>query len=305
MDMLAIIRRAVACAVIATAAAPALAASPEEAYVAARDAAIARFKVLDDERRIDDAAMKLHDETHADLEKLMRAIIGPVTIKGLSTSGTLNLSTLVSSDQGFGTLDGLVFASADDKTRVIVTTESIFAAWLKAHRNWWGDKIANVPQDAAAAVKSDAFYTQAIQSDAAVMRYAELPLAKRANARIAFAMLAARSQDNSPPVPDEIFVTTMQGGRLFVANAPLRGRFVAIRACDEVRRRQERLADEAYAVYQAGGNKDEKQFDRSTALREQADTLFLRCFAREAPKQAAFAGAVKQAQALLDSLPAR
>jgi hypothetical protein len=142
------------------------------------------------------------------------------------------------------------------------------------------------------------------------MKFAQLPLAKPADATVAFAMLAARSQDESPPVPDEIFVTVIRGGRLqsdllYVADAPVGRKFAAIPACTEVRHKQQKVADGAYAAYQAGGNKDDKLFDRYTALREEADTVFRRCFAEQASRQPAFAAAVKQAQSLLDSLPSR
>lgn len=303
-----VIRLALAAAAIATALGPAMAASPEEAYLASRDAYVAKFKGLDDANKIDDVAMKAHDQAIADLERQMRAIIGGVAIKGLpkpgvANSGKLNLGTLFPSDQGYGTLDGLVFASADDKTRVIVTTATMFATWLRLHQDWWGEKTPNVPQDVTAALASEAFYTQAIQTDAAVMKFAQLPLAPPAGATVAFAMLAARSQDQAPPVPDEIFVTVMRGGRLYVANAPVGRKFAAVAACTEVRRRQEKAADAALAAYTAGKSKDEKLLDRSTALREEADAVFLRCFAKEAARQPAFAAAVKQAQGLLDSLP--
>ncbi len=294
---------AVVAAAVAALPAAVIAASPGQDYFTARDAAIQKIKALEDAKAPDDAAMKEHHRALADLQKQMRAIIGPVAIKGLAAAGTINLSTLSSGDQGFGMLDGLVFASADDKTRIIVTTESIFTNWLRAHKDWWGDKVANVPQDAKAALASEAFYTQAIQTDAAVMKFALIPLRPPARAAFAFAMLAARSQDNSPPAPDEIFVTLLRGGRLYVADAPVQRKFDLIAQCDQVRRAQEKKADDIDAAYRAGGSKDDKLFDQYTAARAAADTLFLGCYAERAPKQSAFAPAVAQAQALLDSLP--
>lgn len=286
-------------------AAAAWAASPEESYIAARDHYIAKFRALDDARQVNDSALKAHDQAYDDLQKKMRAIIGPMALKGLATTGTLNLSTLFPSDQGFGMLDGLVYVSADDKTRIIVTTESLFAIWLLAHKKWWGDNIDNIPQDAGEALASDAFYTQATGTDAAVMSFAQIPVRKPVNAKVTFAMLAARSQDNSPPTPDEIYVALVQSGRVFVANAPVQHKFDQVPACDDVRRNQEKGADDAYALYLAGDKKDEKLLDQYTELRQEADTLFLRCFAEHAPTQEAFAVAVIQTQSLLDDLPLR
>ena len=61
-----------------------------------------------------------------------------------------------------------------------MTTDALLDHWLDEHKNWWGPKVANVPQDVAAALKSEAFYTQALMTDAAIMKYAELPVAKPA-----------------------------------------------------------------------------------------------------------------------------
>jgi hypothetical protein len=137
------------------------------------------------------------------------------------------------------------------------------------------------------------------------MKFVLLPLAKPTSAKITFAMLAARSQDASPPTPDEIFLTVMQGGRVFVAHAPVRRKFVPVLGCAEARRKQEKAADDAYAADEAAGKTDDKPFNRYAAMREDAEVQFLRCFAGQATKQAAFADAVKQAQALLESLPLR
>ena len=298
----AILRSLLAGAVMVTAAlampVASSAASPEDDYFAARDAYIKKFKVVDDAGPIGDAAMKEHDSALAELAKQMRAIVGPVAIKGLTAPATINLSTLFPSDMGFGVLDGMLYASADDKTRIIVTTAPIFESWLRAHKEWLGDKTASVPQVANDALASETFFNQAIRTDAAVMRFAPITLAKPATATFVYAMLAARSQDNSPPTPDEIFVALVQSGRVYVANSHLQTKFKQIPACDDVRKEQEKKAA-------AADKKDEKQIDASIAMHEQADVLFLKCFAARAAAQPAFAAASKQAQALLESLPSR
>lgn len=304
MGPIAFIRAALAVGVIVTATAAAQAASPEDNYIAARDAAIQKITALEDAKEGERASQE-HDRAFADLQQQMRGIIGPVAIKGLAATGKLNLSTLSSGDEGFGMLDGLVFASADDKISVIVTTESLFGRWLVGHKDWWGDKIANVPQTAREALVSDMFYSQAIQTDAAVMKFARLPVGKPANATFTFAMLAARSQDNSPPTPDEIFVAVVQGVRIYIADAPVERKFAEIPACNQIRKDQETKADAVYAVYEKAEKKDEKLSDQSTAAREEADTLFLRCYAERAANQPAFAQAVTQAQSLLERLPLR
>ena len=71
--------------------------TPEQAYYAARDAAVARVKALNHpvgptgptpQEAIDEDTRSL-----AALEQQMRAIVGPVTIKGMTGNGAINLDT--------------------------------------------------------------------------------------------------------------------------------------------------------------------------------------------------------------------
>ena len=124
----------------------------------------------------------------AEYHPQLRRIVGTSDIKDFSAPAKSNLDTLFNGDAGFGQLDGLVYASADDKTHIVVTTEALLGHWLRAHKDWWGPAVANVPQDVDAALKSEAFYTQALNTDAAISKYAELPLPRPAQAKLAFAM---------------------------------------------------------------------------------------------------------------------
>jgi hypothetical protein len=51
--------------------------------------------------------------------------------------------------------------------------------------------------------------------------------------------------------------------------------------------------------------KDEKLSEQSTRLEEEGDAAFHRCFAQRAKSQSYFAALTRQAQALVDRLPAR
>ncbi len=91
------------------------------------------------------------DTARSDLEAQMRTILGPLAFPGYGP-GKLNLDSLYSGDEGFGMLDGLRF-DADigangepsgktgkdgqyvaPKTHILVTTQSLFARWLRAHK---------------------------------------------------------------------------------------------------------------------------------------------------------------------------
>src|SRR5262249_34164591 len=145
----------------------------------------------------------------ADLEAQLRAIIGPTTLAGFPAEGTIHLDTLTPEDEGFGLLDGLAYAipldetGIGDRVRVVVTTRTLFDAWLKAHKTkWWTQ--GPLPQGLPAALKSDEFYRQALSTDAAVVIFAQLPVAKPAWARTAFAVLAIRTQDAVSATPSQM-----------------------------------------------------------------------------------------------------
>jgi hypothetical protein len=275
---------------------PAAATTAEDAYIVARDAAIAKVKAAADAEPKnptggdDDKVTALINQELAGLERQMRAIVGPVTIPGLGDNSAINLDTLSDGDEDFGLLDGMVYGAVDAKTRVIVTTGGLFRHWLREHKNWAGNEL---PQDPHAAIRDDDFYTQAVLTDAAILRFAELPIRKPPAAAFAYAMLASRTQSDVPAKADEIFVALAQSGRVFIAFSKEFSAVGPIPSCDAIR---------SDLAKQAAASAGQKQSD---ALSAKSDAEFLRCFAEKAPQQAGFAAATKAAQALLDRLPAR
>lgn len=175
--------------------------SPEDRYVALRDAAIEKLKSIYDAGNIDDAGTKAENLVRADLEAQMRAILGPLSYAGFGP-GKLNLDTLSEGDEGFGMLDGLRFDATvgksgapaggkdaagnyvEPRAHIIVTTQTMLARWLHAHKDWWNKGIKNVPQQIAAALQDETFYTQAITTDAAVVKFNDLPIASPSPRRL-------------------------------------------------------------------------------------------------------------------------
>ena len=262
------------------------AATPEAAYFAARDAAIARIKAIraahlhgptapDDKRVFDEDERAL-----VPLQAQMRALVGPVAIKGVTEDGKLSLDGLIEGDQGFGMLDGLAFGADAGKTSFTVTTKTIFGHWLREHKEWWGKGSTDIPQEMGAALRADAFYTQALSTDSAVILYAELPVNKPAGADLVYATLAVRTQDQAPAAANEIFVALARGGRVYIANTTAFAAVGPIAACDAVRKQEGAPSNEA-------------------------DDEFLRCFKRSAAREKTFAAATRAAQALVARLPAR
>lgn len=271
----------------------------ERDYLAARDAAIAAIKIRFDSGKPDDALSAADSNARAALDTQLRAIIGVVTVAGFGPA-KINLDTLMP-EMGFGQLDGLVVASADAKSSVIVTTVPLLMHWLRGHRHWWGARGATMPQDIAGAARSEAFYTQATASGAATVAYGTLAVTKPSGVRLASAILAARTQDLSPPAPDQIFVVLEKDGRVAIANAPLAQVLAPDMDCAALRARFAARANAAFEAYRASGLKDTQQYDRSTALEQEGDRAQRRCFAEKLPA-AARAQATQQAQALIDAL---
>lgn len=276
--------------------------SPEQNYLTARDAGLKSVKALEDASATEERIAKREEEVLLDLGKRLRTLIGTPQLKGVTDTGKINNDTLRSSDVGFGALDGVPYESKDEKTRIVVTTEALMSGWLVAHKDWWPN-LENVPQDIPAALKSDTFYTQAISSDAAVAIFTELPVTKPAAARAATALLVVRRQDIGPSVPDEIIVSSAQGGRVYVATLRVEGKATPIAACTEIWDKTQKEAEVIFEAYRATDQKDEKLFDTYTKKQEEGDDAFRRCFGERAKGQPYFADLTKAAQALLDGLP--
>ncbi len=277
------------------------AASPEEGYLAAREAAIARFTAYEAADDFSDAVFAEHDRALADLEAQLRPIIGPVAIDAFSAEGVINLDTLFEGDEGFAMLDGLVYASKDDKAHVLVTTVGLLRAWLDARRTG-SSPSTDVPVEVDSAVRSESFYTFAISTDSAVTRFAEIPIT-RPKVASAYAMLAKRSQDIALDVPDEIMIAIVEGDRVYVAWAAVNTAIAAIPACDGVWKDYEARAEAASLAYERSDPKDEQIFEDFLRLRDEGDVAFHQCFADRAPGEAFYLPLTDEAQALVDRLP--
>jgi hypothetical protein len=294
--------------------------APEDRYIATRDAAIRKFSPLYDAGALDDAANKAEAAAFADLLAQISAILREPGRKGFGAA-KLNIETFYKGDEGFGMLDGLRFDAELGKTgeqagansangryvapraHIIVTTQSLFERWLHAHKDWWDKGLKNVPQQIGAALKDESFYTQAISSGSAVINFNTLPIAKPASAVFAYAMLAGRTQSEIPDTADQMFVSALADGKVYIAYGSIDpevkiDQCIAIRAGYNKRSEQ---ADDDFRFKKI----DKKTYDRLGNLRQQGEDAFRRCFTRRAPQQPSFAQAVTQAQALLSAAMGR
>jgi hypothetical protein len=159
-------------ATISSAAAAPPAKAAEDRYIAARDAAIEQISAIYDAGNVDEAARKAEEAASADLAAQMRVILGEAARAGYGPA-KLHIDTFNKGDEGFGMLDGLRFDATlgkngekagqdgadgkyvEPKAHIIVTTQTLFERWLRAHKDWWGKDIKNVPQQIGAALKDE------------------------------------------------------------------------------------------------------------------------------------------------------
>lgn len=273
--------------------AAASASSPGQDYLALRNKYI---KVLDGGEN--DPDFKKQTRALANLEVQLRKMIGPTTLPGFPAEGKIFLDYLSSEDEGFGQLDGLVYAiplgddGIDQKVSVVVTTPGLLEGWLRAHKT-----------TLEAALASNQFY-KALSTNAGVVTFARLPVAKPSWATTAYAVLDIRTQDLVGSAPEEMDIVIVGAERAYVVTAKLEAAVGQIAACEKPRQQKKAQAQSAWAAYERSGKKNEALAEKATKLEEQSDPAYVQCFAARAEQASGFAAAVKQAQALIDLLPA-
>ena len=246
----------------------------------------------------------------------MRAILNEPDRDGFGPA-KLNIDTFNEGDEGFGMLDGLRFDAilgkngetagqngadgkyVEPKAHTIVTTQTLFERWLRAHKDWWGKNTKNVPQQIGAALKDESFYTQAISSGSAVVNFNSLPIARPAAASFAYAMLAGRTQSEIPDAADEVFVAAIANGKAYIAYGSIDPK-VQAPACLATRTGYNKKAEQADDDLRSE-KIDRKAYGKLGDLRQKGDDAYKRCFMQNAPKQPSFAEATRQAERLLSS----
>jgi hypothetical protein len=288
--------------------------SLEDRYIATRDAAIEKFSTISEAGNFDDAATRAQDAARADLLAQMSAILGEAGRGGFGPA-KLNLDTFSKGDEGFGMLDGLRFDAevgktgekagsngadgkyVEPKAHILVTTQTMLERWLHAHKDWWDKGLKNVPQQIGAALGNESFYTQAIPTDAAVVNFGALPIAKPATATFAHGILAGRTQDDIPNAANEVFVSALANGKVYIAYGSIEPE-VRIAACLAIRSGYNKRAEAADEKLQSK-TIEQQAYDKLGDLRQQGEDAYKRCFTQRVQQQPSFAMATKQAQSLL------
>ena len=302
--------QALALAALLLAPSGALAASPEDDYVAARNRDIAELKTL--EAPEDSPKHKvLQEKDTKDLEQRLKAMIGPFAFAGFPAQGRLN-ADLYLGDPSFAEIDGLVYYDGepgkprdDGVDAIIVTTDGLLDKWLLSRPKRWA-KPDVPPRAAAAAVATEAFYTQGLTWQGNVVRYATIPIVAPPAAKFAYAMLATiDAGPDLPSTPDALYLALEKGGRVFIVTVRPTTAIKTIAACDAALAANEHKAElNDAAMGRAINNltlrdRLEKQGQK---IRDQGRAAFLACFNDKIKTTPEFEAARKQAAALVEAL---
>ncbi len=261
--------------------------SATDTYISARDRYLAEFKA----HPTRDDADKRVEHALADLERLLKLAVPAWQDPGFPAKGRINLGSLEADDVEFGQVDGLRYTAGD--TTVIVTTKALLTRWLAGHRNWWKDE-KNIPASMTAAFRSEAFYTQALSTDAAAYLHGMVLVTVPPGADLAVVELAAFSQDVVlDHGPTTLLAVVLRGDRIFIAEEKLKTPLPPAAFCKKTM---------DLTLAQAKAAADAKNTDKSDALEEKADREYRDCFGVRLREQPNYAAVRKQAQALVDLL---
>ncbi|MCZ8547834.1 hypothetical protein OOJ09_26925 [Mesorhizobium qingshengii] len=277
----------------------AFAASPEDDYIAARDKAIAAIAALNSANAPVETLDAADAKARADLEGRLSSLLGPLAVADFPATGTINLESLSDVDIGYGMLDGLRYARSDDGPSLVATTRGLLDRWLQS-RAAETDASLKLPTGIDEALKLDAFYTQAINSDAAFMGTLDFPLKKPEGADIAIARLGGWTQDVGPIYEQQVIVTLVKGNSVMIASAPAAQPVPKIAACEAIWTSADAAAQKLAA--EATGQKDEKAYDAANAAWEKGDGDYRTCMGERLPGEPVFPALLGQAQELADHM---
>jgi len=288
------------CLCLATSAARA--ASPEDAYLAARDKHISHIKAMEKAKASAEKVDAEQNKARADLETRLRGLLGDVSVKGFPAAGKINLDSLSDQDEGFGMLDGLVYAEGgEDGSRLVVTTRILLDKWLAA-RAREKDEALRLPPDLAGALRLDPFYTFSISSGSGFTRSATLEVTPPEGAELVRAVLGGWAQDIGPNPNYSLVVTLVKGGRAYIGSMPPKTAIGKIAVCEEIWSQALQEVEKLRAAWRASKRKDQMTFDADTKAEEKGDRDFHACFMERAPKEPFYPALVKEAQELADRL---
>lgn len=269
----------------------------ESAYSATKDSAIRSLTARVKRGEAFAKYKPAHDSALKELERRLRVIIGPFEATGFPGPGHINTDDLFPGDLASGSLDGLMYETADHTSSVVVTTRSLLAGWLTPG-------VRGRPLDPIILLGTPDFYASAINTDAAVFRYATIPVANASRLGVVAAMLVLRAQDIGPFTPDQVIVGVVRGSRVFIVTVAAAVKIDPPPACLAVR--DSILARAAVEREKYWANRaDTAALRRTTREEDASDVEYRGCYGERVPHDPAFQKIVLQVQAIVASLPRR
>lgn len=275
-------------------------AGPAEDYVAARDKAAAQVAAAVKAGRSEKAVEALSNAGVKDLEKRMAALLGPLAFKGtrkapLFMPTNLNPEYLESKEP-----DGFLFSSTDQTTRYFVSPAPVFADWLAA-RGKEEDAAPVFREGLDAAMGTEAFYLAVLGTDAAFIKYMDLPVVAGPGERVnaALGLFTQSGQQNDPP--GSIVFTRVGEGRVVVGTADLKAAITPLPACEKLWAEADVKATALEEAAGKTGNDQDPRWKEAEALHDAGAAAFRACFVKAAPTLPFFPAAVKRAQELVQA----
>ncbi|MCW2274885.1 hypothetical protein GJ654_11040 [Rhodoblastus acidophilus] len=269
----------------------------EDAYFAARQAAVAKVKAAVDANTKEEVVQKLEESERAELLKQLSALVGPKP-QGYERS-ELSPESLAPDSPGGDALDAVVYAKAEKDPSIAVTTQGVANAWLAAVRADPESQNLNLPSTLPDALKAVNFYSLAIGGDAAFSLHAPIPTSADPSA---VALLGAFAQDVGPTAPNALVVSVLRGDLLYVIQAQPAKAPKPSTACQALWKTFEQKAKKAQKAYQASKEKDESQLEAAQKAEAEGEEAWRQCFAK-ALKPDDLAALGKQADELVKLLP--
>lgn len=277
------------------------AASPEDAYLAARDKYVAQFKAMEKAKVNSDKIDAAHTKAIADLEEKLRGIVGEVSVKGFPSAGKINLESLTDAEVGYGMLDGMTFSDGkEDSPQLVVTTRYLLDKWLAAAAKE-KDKSNRISPELTSALQSDQFYTSSVGSDATYTRDANLEIAAPPGVDLVRAILGGWGQDVGPNQDYWMIVTVIKGGKVYIGSMKPKSKVGEIAACQAIWTQWQQKAEKMRAAAAAARGKKAVEASDDKA-EEKADRDFHACMVERAPKESFYPLLVGEAQQFIDRI---
>jgi hypothetical protein len=233
-----------------------------QAYLAARQGAVAELEAMAPGRAKETA----DGQFLGSLQPVLQEAVGPIPMPAGFDREMMMVPGTLCCGVGLWMLDGFMFFSPSGPGQVLVTTETLFRHWLQIHAR-------NEPTEQA--LVSGNVLSKAIASDWRVTTFTPvLPIAKPADANLAVAALAFGNQGVVQGPPQQIVVSVIKGGRVYVAFVDRRATDPPITMCG--------------ALYE----------------KDRSQTAFDRCWAEHSRGENAFPALTREAQVLADRLAA-